>query len=294
MSTVFSEGIARSTRTAYRRAWEQFRQFWVACLQVHEPISLPLDPTLLSLFIIYLSNQGKAPSTIASITSAIGYVHKLGGLPDPTTSQFVHKTLAILKKQNPSVDARLPITLPILKALILVCDRYFAAPYHRALLKSMMSLAFFGFLRISEIAASPQGHHLMSDTVRFFPDRVDLILRSYKHSRGRPFCLRIQKHKDVTICPYLLLRQYVVLRGPLPGPLYTLNGTSAVPREWFNLSLKRCLQACHLNASAYTSHSFRIGAASHAAGQGFTDAQIRLMGRWNSDAFKKYIRTPSL
>ena len=27
---------------------------------------------------------------------------------------------------------------------------------------------------------------------------------------------------------------------------------------------------------------------------GFSDAQIRLMGRWQSNAFRKYIRSPSL
>ncbi len=41
-------------------------------------------------------------------------------------------------------------------------------------------------------------------------------------------------------------------------------------------------------------HSFRIGAATFAAERGFSDAQIRSMGRWQSDAFRKYIRTPSL
>ena len=39
---------------------------------------------------------------------------------------------------------------------------------------------------------------------------------------------------------------------------------------------------------------FRIGAASHAAECGYSETQIRLLGRWKSDAFKKYIRLPSL
>jgi len=39
----------------------------------------------------------------------------------------------------------------------------------------------------------------------------------------------------------------------------------------------------------YKSHSFRIGAASLAAEQGLSDAQIWLMGRWKSNAFKQYI-----
>jgi hypothetical protein len=37
-------------------------------------------------------------------------------------------------------------------------------------------------------------------------------------------------------------------------------------------------------------HSFRIGAATFAAAQGYTSCQIKKMGRWNSNAFEKYIR----
>ena len=34
--------------------------------------------------------------------------------------------------------------------------------------------------------------------------------------------------------------------------------------------------------------------ASHAAEKGFSDAQIRTLGRWKSDAFKLYIRSDTL
>ena len=41
-------------------------------------------------------------------------------------------------------------------------------------------------------------------------------------------------------------------------------------------------------------HSFRIGAASRAAAKGMSDSQIRAFGRYNSSAFLKYIRMPTL
>jgi hypothetical protein len=50
----------------------------------------------------------------------------------------------------------------------------------------------------------------------------------------------------------------------------------------------------------YTSHNNkyvhrnRIGAATTAWAKGFSEEQIQQMGRWNSKAFKKFIRIPLL
>lgn len=47
-----------------------------------------------------------------------------------------------------------------------------------------------------------------------------------------------------------------------------------------------------LNPKQYKSHSFRIGAASHAFQCHIPEEKIRLMGRWNSNAVKRYFRIP--
>ena len=47
---------------------------------------------------------------------------------------------------------------------------------------------------------------------------------------------------------------------------------------------------CGLNPSVYKGHTFRIGAASHAAERGMSDAQIRILGRSKFNAFLKYIK----
>ena len=43
---------------------------------------------------------------------------------------------------------------------------------------------------------------------------------------------------------------------------------------------------------SFSCHSFRIGAAVVATRAGIPDHLIQAMGRWNSDAYKLYIRTP--
>ncbi|XP_055955152.1 uncharacterized protein LOC126812595 [Patella vulgata] len=52
--------------------------------------------------------------------------------------------------------------------------------------------------------------------------------------------------------------------------------------------------AAGLNTHLYKAHSFRIGAASAACSGGHSMEAIQRMGRWNSDAYKKYIRIPVL
>ena len=54
------------------------------------------------------------------------------------------------------------------------------------------------------------------------------------------------------------------------------------------------LTFCNVDTKLHKAHSFRIGAASWASAKGFSDSQIRLLGRSKSSTFLRYIRTPSL
>ena len=68
-----------------------------------------------------------------------------------------------------------------------------------------------------------------------------------------------------------------------------MDGTP-MSREEFDLALKQLLSFAGLSNQVFKGHSFMIGSASEAAMHGESDAQIRVAGRWSSDAFHKYIR----
>ena len=88
-----------------------------------------------------------------------------------------------------------------------------------------------------------------------------------------------------------MLHLEVMLRVPcFAGPM----GHLYITRTFFVTQLKAALKFNNLDCALYKAHSFRIGAASWATAKGFSDSQIRLLGRWKSNAFLKYIRTPSL
>ena len=94
--------------------------------------------------------------------------------------------------------------------------------------------------------------------------------------------------------PVVLLSKYLTLRDIRPGANFVSEGGLPVSRSVFSSQLLSACHLCGLDPSRYKGHSFRIGAASYAADRGLSDAQIRMLGRWKSNAFLQYIRVPSL
>ena len=122
---------------------------------------------------------------------------------------------------------------------------------------------------------------------------LKLALVHFKHSDVlHPVNILI--YSDEPVCPVSLVRDYLALRGLSSGPLFCWPGGQPILRSFFSTSLRQALHYCGLDSERYKSHSFRIGAASWAASKGLSDAQIRVFGRWKSNAFLKYIRNPSL
>ena len=67
---------------------------------------------------------------------------------------------------------------------------------------------------------------------------------------------------------------------------------SPLTKAFFVASVRQALVRFGVNPRSYAGHSFRIGAAMAAAEAGVEDSVIQSLGRWNSTAFLRYIRTP--
>ena len=94
-----------------------------------------------------------------------------------------------------------------------------------------------------------------------------------------------------SVCPIIALGSYLSLRGSAPGPLFVFGDGRPLTRQRLSSSVQSVLNGAGYFGS-YSGHSFRIGAATTAAARGVPDHLIKTLGRWSSDAYQIYIRTP--
>ncbi len=102
--------------------------------------------------------------------------------------------------------------------------------------------------------------------------------------------LTIQKRMEVPVCPLAVLLEYLKVRPQTQGPLFILLEGRSVTRDWFIAKLRLCLESLGLVVSDYNTYSFRIGRATDLFDDNFPDMYVQEVGRWASNAFKRYIR----
>ena len=288
-SKYLSAAVSPSTSSQYHRAWQSFISFCAS----YRLESLPAVPSTVALFITFLADASppSSPATIASVLSAIGYMHKLSSFLDPTQHFVVRKILKGVSNRYGASDLRVPISPAILSDLIAAASRVSASAYEGKLLSAMFSLMFHAFLRLGEVTSSL--HNLLYQNIVFSDASCDITFSSYKHSSGRPVTVVVHRSRTPS-CPVALLDDFVRSRGAEPGPLFCYPGALPMSAGRFRTLLGLALLCCGKKDLKITPHSFRIGAATYAAAKGYSDVVIQSMGRWKSAAYRRYVRLPAL
>ena len=109
---------------------------------------------------------------------------------------------------------------------------------------------------------------------------------------GRGVTIVLGRTGKVPLCPVSALLNYLVARGKAPGPLFIWSNGQYLTRAHFVAEVQKALELSGVDSSDFNGHSFRIGAATTAAANGFEDSLIRTLGRWESDAYRRYIKIP--
>ena len=144
---------------------------------------------------------------------------------------------------------------------------------------------------VSTAPFDPRLHLSLSD-VWFDPSgSIRLLIKSSKTDPFRRGVLLSIGPSGNSLCPVSALRHYLQLRGFAPGPLFVSSLGCPLSPFLVNSWLRSILATVGISGH-YSSHSFRIGAATCAAAAGVPDHLIKTLGRWSSNAYQLYIRTP--
>ena len=175
--------------------------------------------------------------------------------------------------------------------------QYVTMPLKQSCLLLPFPLPFLVFFRISELVG--QAKHLaggrlglLVEHVCLEPSKLRVWLTGSKtdQSQRGEWVELVQVVKSPEVCPVQSMSCYLQVRPQKPGALLIHFDGSPLTRYQFQAVLKRAARYLGWNTSGYSSHSFRIGAATTAALGGMPQETIMLKGRWKSSALQKYVR----
>lgn len=290
---LLDASIAPNTAAAYRAAINCFKEF---LLQFNLKTSWPTEAQHIVLFISFCFEKGLAPNTISTYVAGVNHVHKMHGGEDLRETFIIKKMLegcTRLRKRN---DTRLPITIKLLNDVCNILPTVCYNQFEVKLFKAAYLLAFFGLLRVSEIVVPSSilaNRTLAYEDVSFSPGNKHILLTlriSKTNQSGHPETLKIPCEENSLLCPVTACRDFLLVRPVSRGPFFCHADAAPLTRCQFSAVLAKCLKCILPGCRNIKSHSFRIGRATHLYSLGVSGDVIKTLGRWRSDAYKKYIR----
>ncbi|XP_056623663.1 LOW QUALITY PROTEIN: uncharacterized protein LOC130436741 [Triplophysa dalaica] len=293
------QAVSLRTLQSYLTAWKSFKSF-------HLAFNIPFpDFSVLTItsFISFLnSSKNLQASSIKGYMSGVEFFHKLI-FNSPSAAIASSQTSMLIKgiqRTHPArQDARQPITLDILTRCISTLRKGYHSKHVDHTLDTMFILAFFGFLRCSEISTTstfnPLTHPTVSDLSVVDSETMSFSIKQSKTDQTRRghFIYIFNLHSPIQ--PYQTLLAYLHFRKSqtktTSDPLFVDESNRPATRFWFQKHLKAVLLLSGIPADHFSGHSFRIGASTTAAQKGLSHSQIQALGRWTSEAFKSYIRS---
>ena len=237
------------------------------------------------------------PPPITTYIAAVRSFHIDLGIPDPTAGATRPARLLRgirLSRSSPRLP-RLPISNSIMH---LLCNALSSPTFDNIMFWAACCTAFFGFMRVSEFTCAgpfvPSHHLSLQDFPYDLAGHFRLHVKSSKTDPFRVGCTIVLGPSGGRICPVHALgtSRYLAIRGPSPGPLFLCSNGSPLTPALVNAWLRAILQSVGVPGN-YSSHCFRIGAATSAALAGVPDHLIKTLGRWSSNAYLRYIHTPT-
>ena len=297
--SFLTHGLAPSTRPSYASAQTKFSSFCSQLGKLHPSGSpCPTNEWTLCLFVTFLARTLQH-SSIKVYLSGIRALHIYQRFPDPLTDCLrLQRVVRGIKRCQGTPSTWLPITDHLMLVIWRSLD--LSLPDHQ-MFWAACSLGYFGFLCASEFTVpnlstfSVSLHLSVQDMAVDSSSAPSSMRVRIKGSKTDPFRKGCFVHIGLCghpLCAVQAMMSYLACRGDAPGPLFLF--TNGWPLTRMNLTdwLRQIMASAQIPGN-FSSHSFRIGAATVAARNGVPDHLIQTMGCWSSNAYQLYIRTPA-
>ncbi len=199
------------------------------------------------------------------------------------------------KRDKKRVDIRYPISAQQLALLVSNLHLFFTDDYETLLFTSAILLAFYGLLKVSEYAVRGNATHsvIQYGDIQLIQNHniKVLIMRSKMDQLAEGITLVIGSSYKSTPSLFGTLAIYIHHWPKYPGPFFIHQSGLPLTASQFTGVLKKVVAISHLSNYHITTHSLRIGMATHCKQVlGMNDQEIMEKDRWTSTSYKSYIK----
>ena len=205
---------------------------------------------------------------------------------DPTDDSLLQLVCrGILCLQGDSQCTRLPITINLMCTIKEQLRQSTYMLQKQRILWAAFTMAFYGFFRVSELI------NLCWSNVLFSLDHISVSLYQSKTDPFRCGCTVKTFKTNSSTCPHHATDCYRKVSGDVTpsASLFQAGRFHPLSRTAVTNTLCQLLKQAGIDHPHYSSHSFRIEAATTAAAAGLPGWLIKNLGRWASNAYLTYI-----
>lgn len=309
---VASSAVAEGSAGVYETGRRRWVAFCGQVLHLSERRALPpgkrgdLNPHLVCMFLVHAARRLAFRTVQGNISALADWQRAKGRSSEDLISKhpLVARTMKQLRRNSGGAKQKAPLPVATLRSLINGLRVTARADTERAESCARdacwLAVGFFGMLRRSELA----GLRICDITQRRPRGAVEVAVRRSKtDQQGAGESVHLAKCTRSGVAIGRIVDRYLGLRraaGAAPeDPVFVRVGArpAAVGRAWFTERLRSLLLALwalqpagRADVRNFSAHSLRRGGATAAANAGAPLEDIKIHGRWKSDAVLVYIR----
>lgn len=283
---------AEGTRKNFKVQWESYLLF---CTYFNL-VSLPASTKTLQMFAQFLSRTFKSTDSINNYINGVKSMHRFLGYSTEHINNFIlNLSLKGMAKLKPyCVKQAEPITPEILSKIAKFMN---FSDKDNIVFWCLFLFAFFLLARKSNLVPTSlkdikENKILFRRDIQDYGDHLIISMKWTKTIQKGERILQIPliQIQDSILCPVYAYRQMCrIIPANLDSPLFILSNKRILTYYQYQAKLRYFIENIGLDASQFSSHSFRRGGATLLFKAKVPADKIQLMGDWHSDAYKKYL-----